>query len=76
MTNTQNCFIEIIRAVICDYPLPSDFTVEDERSLFDLAKYHDMAHILGFAIYRSRQDLDLLTKAKILLEPTVVPAEQ
>ena len=25
---------------------------------------------------RSRQDLDLLTKAKILLEPTVVPAEQ
>ena len=25
---------------------------------------------------RSRQGLDLLTKAKILLEPTVVPAEQ
>ena len=25
---------------------------------------------------RCRQDLDLLTKAKILLKPTVVPAEQ
>jgi len=34
------------------------------------------SYVSFFALFNLRNLLDLLTKAKILLEPTVVPAEQ
>ena len=35
-----------------------------------------MAYVFSYAIFNLHKLLDLLTKAKKLLEPTVVPAEQ
>ena len=45
-TKTQQELIDIIRFEIRGIPLPDDFSVSEEESLIDLAKKHDLTHLV------------------------------
>ena len=54
MTQAQKQLVMIIRSVACGYALPDGFSVTDPAELFQLAKKHDIAHFVGYAVDKGR----------------------
>ena len=50
MTETQANFISLLRFAVCRAPLPEGFRVADAEALYRLAKTHDLAHLVGYAL--------------------------
>ena len=48
--NNQKVFIQIIGNAVCNLGLPESFSIENEEALYKLAKHHDMAHLVAYAI--------------------------
>jgi len=54
MTQAQEELIMIIRNVACEYALPDGFSIIDPDELYQLAKAHDIAHFVGYAVDKRR----------------------
>ena len=52
-TQTQEELINIIRFEICGRPFPQGFAVSDEEALTELAKKHDLAHLVFDALTKN-----------------------
>lgn len=50
MTQAQKQLIMIIRCIACGFTLPDDFSVTVPNEVYQLAKSHDIAHFLGYAV--------------------------
>lgn len=54
MTQAQKQLIMIIRSIACGSTLPDDFSVTDPNEVYQLAKSHDIAHFVGYAVDKGR----------------------
>ena len=52
-TPAQEELINIIRFEICGTPLPQGFSLTDEKALVELAKKHDLAHLVFDALSKN-----------------------
>ena len=50
MNSTENELIRIIRNIVSPFAFTSDLSMDDQEALFQLAKKHDMAHFIGYAL--------------------------
>lgn len=54
MTQAQKQLIMIIRSIACEYDLPDGFSINDPAEIYQLAKGHDIAHFVGYAVDKGR----------------------
>lgn len=54
MTQAQTELIMIIRSVACGYALPDGFSITDPAEMYRLAKAHDIAHFIGYAVDKGK----------------------
>lgn len=54
MTQAEKQLIMIVKSIACGYCLPDDYSVTDSKELYQLAKAHDMAHFIGYAVDKGR----------------------
>lgn len=84
MTPIQEQLIMIIRSVVSGKDLPDTFSVKDPEKLFSLAKDHDVAHFIGYAVDKGtlniadvkmqkafRQQFFMATRRVIILETEI-----
>ena len=50
MTPTQSDLIRLLRCAVLGEPLPGDYAPKDGQELLALAKTHDLAHLVSFAL--------------------------
>ena len=54
MTQAQKQLTMIIRSVACGYALPDGFSITDPAEMYQLAKGHDIAHFVGYAVDKGK----------------------
>lgn len=65
MNEIQTLLVTLIRNVVCGDAIPNGFSVTDSAALYDIARKHDMTHIVGYAIERNHLIVDDFKKYEL-----------
>ncbi|MBR5937456.1 MAG: nucleotidyltransferase family protein [Clostridiales bacterium] len=58
MISARESLFSIIGDVVCNHPLRDDMSLSDLEELYKLAKRHDLAHLVGYAMINDHVKID------------------